>query len=516
MANSRFSLLDTPALLFALGVLGLLFGIEFFAILSLNEGSFTYTLDDPYIHLALAENLLHGHYGVNVGETSAASSSIIWPVILAPFSGWFFSALLLNALFAAATVYVLYRFMQQFMSNEVSYYVQTAILCVFIFASNLLGLSFMGMEHTLQVLAVVLIALGLVQMIERGTMPACLPIIIIVAPLVRYENLAISAAALCFLLLQKQYKVSLISGAVLFAALIAFSLLLISLGLGYMPSSVMAKNAVVQMNMQANTFLLHLTTNLTYRSGWVLLITDILLVIYALLPKGLAAKRQLAICTALAITLHLFIGRTGWYNRYEIYIGTFTLMVVLYLAWSYTYNNIQRKRWLYVVPAVPALLGVLYMSVPYVKDLFTLPLAANNVYEQHYQMHRFAADFYNKPVAVNDLGLVAYQNPNYVLDLWGLGSLEALNGRLRNDNYLEEMPARYQVGLAMVYEAWFPNIPASWQKVAQMSLSRQRITPAEGVVSFYVIDAQAREEILGALRDFANSLPEGLLFTILE
>lgn len=443
MANSGFSAANSPALLFALTILGLLCGAEIFAIVSLNQGHFTYTLDDPYIHLALAENLLQGHYGVNSGEFSAASSSILWPFIVAPLSGWSGSVLLLNALFAAATLCVIARYLRQFMANDVSPYLQAAIVCVFIFASNLVGLAFTGMEHTLQVLAVALIALGLVQLIERGSIPAWLPVVIIVAPLVRYENLAISAAALCFLLLRKQYKVSLTSGAVLFGALFAFSLFLISLGLGYMPSSVMAKNAVVQMHMQANTFLLHFTTNLTYRSGWVLLGTDILLVIYALLPKGATVKRQLAICTALAITLHLFIGRTGWYNRYEIYMGTFALMIVLYLAWPYLQRSVHDRRWLRAAPVVPALLVVLYTSAPYVRDLFTLPVAANNVYEQHYQMHRFAADFYAKPVAVNDLGLVSYQNPNYVLDLWGLGSLEALNRRLGNDNYLQQMSVQH-------------------------------------------------------------------------
>ena len=49
---------------FASGVVFLLFAIlcEIAAIMILNHGVFTYTLDDPYIHMALAENILHGHY----------------------------------------------------------------------------------------------------------------------------------------------------------------------------------------------------------------------------------------------------------------------------------------------------------------------------------------------------------------------------------------------------------------------------------------------------------------------
>jgi hypothetical protein len=42
-----------------------------------------YTLDDPYIHLSLAENLLRGHYGVNLDEVASPSSSILYPFLLA-------------------------------------------------------------------------------------------------------------------------------------------------------------------------------------------------------------------------------------------------------------------------------------------------------------------------------------------------------------------------------------------------------------------------------------------------
>ena len=55
---------------------------ELVAILVGNGGGFSFTLDDPYIHLALSENLLQGHYGVNVQEYLSPASSIIWPILL--------------------------------------------------------------------------------------------------------------------------------------------------------------------------------------------------------------------------------------------------------------------------------------------------------------------------------------------------------------------------------------------------------------------------------------------------
>ncbi|MDX1696293.1 MAG: hypothetical protein R3208_21185, partial [Ketobacteraceae bacterium] len=64
---------------------------------------------------------------------------------------------------------------------------------------------------------------------------------------------------------------------------------------------------------------------------------------------------------------------------------------------------------------------VLFAGAPYVVNLVTVPIASNNIYQQQYQMHRFAVEYYNKPLAVNDLGYVSYNNDNYVLDLWGAG-----------------------------------------------------------------------------------------------
>src|SRR5690349_2736474 len=48
-----------------------------------NGGTFVYCVDDAYIHLALAKNLVtHGVYGVRPDAFAAASSSIAWPWML--------------------------------------------------------------------------------------------------------------------------------------------------------------------------------------------------------------------------------------------------------------------------------------------------------------------------------------------------------------------------------------------------------------------------------------------------
>ncbi|MEL6611591.1 MAG: hypothetical protein AAFQ53_05825, partial [Bacteroidota bacterium] len=52
-------------------------------VLTVTDGDFVYPLDDPYIHLAVAENLTQGHYGLNLAEPSSPASSVVWPGLLA-------------------------------------------------------------------------------------------------------------------------------------------------------------------------------------------------------------------------------------------------------------------------------------------------------------------------------------------------------------------------------------------------------------------------------------------------
>ena len=92
-----------------MAVLLVLLGVHLLTVLLSNDGHFVYSLDDAYIHLSLAEKIAGGTYGLNAGEASAPSSSILWPFLLvplAPFAAGAFVPLLLNVVAAVATLYV--------------------------------------------------------------------------------------------------------------------------------------------------------------------------------------------------------------------------------------------------------------------------------------------------------------------------------------------------------------------------------------------------------------------------
>ena len=74
-----------PVLAGAIGALAAFMALTILAI-SRGVGGFEYPLDDPYIHMAVAEEIVSGGYGVNAGEYASAASSPLYPLLLTPFA----------------------------------------------------------------------------------------------------------------------------------------------------------------------------------------------------------------------------------------------------------------------------------------------------------------------------------------------------------------------------------------------------------------------------------------------
>lgn len=510
------------ALWYGISFLLLLVLIELAAILALNSGKFVYTLDDPYIHLALAENLLQGHYGINPGELSAPSSSILWPFLLAPFTALPFgelAPLLLNLLSALFSVFFIWKILDHAIAADNLEHKHKLLFFLTIFlilGVNLVGLVFLGMEHTLQVLLVLMMVYYLIHEAETGSVSPWLGVAVLGAPLIRYENLAVSLAALIYLLLRRRFKLAFGLGAVLVFLLGGFAWFLVSMGFSPFPTSVIAKSTAIAHPGLLQSAIGNLFASLQNARGGLLAVGWLALIGYSLFPNHNPARRQLAFVLSLAVFLHLCFGNYGWYFRYEIYIWAVALLGLIYLGKD------SLARWLdgangrantYRVVGL-AWLALLVTCLNYVVSLGTIPIAANNIYEQHYQMHRFVTEFYPHSVAVNDIGYVTYQNDQMVLDLYGLANPEALQHRLSDPDpaWMDELAAARGVELAMVYDTWIAARPPGWIKLGELHLSKPKITPSSAVVSFYALNSSAAGEIKPLLEAFVPTLPPGVAF----
>ncbi|MDU1668451.1 MAG: hypothetical protein E6833_19815, partial [Bradyrhizobium sp.] len=208
-------------------------------------------------------------------------------------------------------------------------------------------------------------------------------------------------------------------------------------------------------------------------------------------------------------------GQYDWFHRYEVYV-----IALAAVAWLWLVARLRPHLDARVATALnaPLLMLLGFAAWPYVAAALATPLASRNIYQQQYQMGRFAREFYRHPVAVNDLGLVAYRNPNYVLDLWGLGSEPVRKAKLAGHYGPAEMAAlaaQHAVGMAMIYDRWFPQgVPASWTKVAV--LHTPFVTVAAGDVAFYRTPDADPAEVTRALKAFAPTLPPNVALDILS
>ncbi len=486
-----------------------------------------YTLDDPYIHLALAENIIRGHFGVNLGEVSSPSSSILFPLLLGVTEMVGLGALgpaVLTIPAAGASVWLGGRLLYDRLRPAGLF----AHLTVFglglglILAMSAVALPLTGMEHSLHVLASILALAGLLRAAESGRCPGWLVAVLVVLPLLRFEGLALSGATILALVWLGQWRPALLATALILAALSAFGATMAALGLPPLPSSVMAKHDV-SAGLEEGRGILAIGERLARRTlkalssrQGAMIALGALALLLALPRPGMRqapeARARLAIglVAAAAIGAQIMLGgsaRTGFY-RYEIYamaIAVIALVVILAPA----LRRIVNDRGVLGRLAMVAILPI--VAMPSARAVLMAPASSRNMHEQQFQMHRFATEYFPKTVAVNDLGWVSYQNDGHVLDLWGLGSEEARKARAGGTTppeVLDELVRRQDAAYAMIYQQWFPaGLPESWCPVAVLETSW--VTAAFPQVLFLATRPDMIEPMRAAVRKFRPSLPPG-------
>lgn len=486
----------------------------------ITGGHFIYTLDDPYIHLALAKEISGFHYGINASEFSAPSSSILWPFLMAPFAGlqgFMLAPLAVNSACLIGTLLVLQRlFSLHFRLSQYSSWALTAILA---FCLNIYGLVFTGMEHSLQVFLAAIIASSLV----RRKLDLLLWVSLFVLPLVRYEGLAISVPVLFYLAFQDHAAraKAILTGLLLAVALVSFSAFLASLGLGYLPSSVFAKQSATTSGSAFSLFRSIAGTAFTNINSFPTFTVYAIALLSGFYSFSMGWHRVLILLGAPAI-LHLSLGQSGWFGRYEVSILLYLLIISGDLfaqklrshsdpVMASSVGQSGRSGRLVKGEALFPLLMIFVVGTrPLWQSTFLTPLAARNIQDQQAQMALIVSNYLRKPVAVNDLGLVSLSSNMYVLDLWGLGSYEALSLRRSNNDprlWIRRLMTKKDVEHAIVYDTAFPVIPDNWIKVAQLKLPGRRVTPASDVVSFYATSPASAEDLVQAISQYKSEYP---------
>lgn len=484
-------------------------------------GMLIYTLDDPYIHMAVAEGLIQGEYGINVGEFAAPCSSILYPFLLAAaevIGLGMYGPFLLNSIAMAGAVYGVGRIFSEYLFPsglmalpDKLFYLSFGIL--FCLCVNAWGLVMTGMEHSLHLLAVVLAIRELLKIGSNPAAPVSWSLIacIVLMPLVRFEGAAMAALVILVLWSLRRRREAVWSSILLIVVMTCWFGFMYRVGLPFFPSSVQLKSSIAYRIAEQHDFWRigystagNVWSALKQRQGTIFIFM-LLILAWRLKFSHKELTRHIRIVSTIAFfggVAHLLFGRFGWFSRYEIY----ALCLVL-LGCLLSMQEHRSARW-----ARPACLAALILiCYPYARTTFESPAASRNIYQQQYQMHRFAVDYWRRPIAVNDLGWVSYRNPNYTLDLYGLGSEHVRLMRLSgswNAEAMSRLARDRDVGLVMIYEEWYATcLPSSWSKVAVLQTSQ--VTSAYAEVSFYATDSAYLPELRSTLEAFSETLPDG-------
>lgn len=472
---------------------------------------FNYSLDDPLIHLAVAQGFASGTYGINPGEISSPSSSVLWPFLLVPFvnrSFSFWGPLVLNTVFSIIACVLLGRYVHRWYlgrNQHVSVLFQIGLAMLLVIAANLVGLTYIGMEHVLQVVLIIGCCWGIMEAYNGNPVPRSALIMAALAPAVRYEDLAFTLAVALVCLGQRRPRAAALIFGLSLVPLLGMAWFLHSHGLGLLPNSVLLKGGGDYTGPHPVLFHLRsflLNFSYYFKNPGRMPITVMVLGLGVLAWKNRRDRLRFRILLAvlLACGLMMVIGPYGWFYRYDVCLRVFAFLILLgALA--------EMKR--FTPPAALALAAL--AAVTYLNPLRDTPEFAREIFAQQRQMARFSRDFYRGNVAVNDIGWVSFEanHQYYVLDLFGLASPEAMKSQ-KTTQWMDDITRQHQIGLVMIYKDWFPAPPASWRELGELELKQgRRLFVAGTTVTFYATSEADPAKLESQLADFARTLPAG-------
>ena len=524
--------------------------------LALTNGRLVYTLDDAYIHMAMAKHFAsHGVWGVTPYEFSATSSSPLWTLLLAgiyAISGPSeLVPLALNIVAALLLLWAAFRLLAsraagaQAVSDSRSTLPLIALLAIVLF-TPLVPLVMSGQEHTLHVLAVVLFATAVARRWTHGSRMQggteedrtrgdgrlalafwVLPFLLVA---IRYESLFLLLPVCLAFAWRRRYREAVLIGALGMAPVILLGIVQTSNGASFLPNPLLRK-AGLPFDDPAR-----LASTLTgYRALRRLFVNPHLLapalaalVWLARRPEPSSASqspalvsrespgRMLLFVFLVALLLHLSFAELGWFYRYEAYLVAFGI-VALALAVADVEARAPGPGHLGTLRAIKhrapavvlALLTLAAMGDRGVRAWIDAPRASANIFEQQYQMGLFLRERYaGAAVALNDIGAANFLADLRCIDVYGLADREVLSA-LRSKRYdvsaVDRIVRARKGRMAILYPNWV-RIPSSWERVGHWQIERNVVNGGD-LVAFYAIDPAEAPALARNLRDFAPRLP---------
>jgi hypothetical protein len=513
-----------------LGGIALLLVAEIVIVLILTHGHLVYPLEAAYTHLALAEQISVGNYGLVPGEAAAPSSSILYPFLLAalrPFGLGVMLPLVINvaSTLAAGAFAVLLARECRIPLHRVPPLYLFVLAAVVTLALDLPGLAMTGLEHSFHIAMTVAYLLGLVRFVIYGRCDWWWFACIIIQPVVRFEAAGMLVADALIFIAFRKYTYALAMVAIGIFLVGGYSLFLHSLGLPLLPSSVLARsdwsNAAAVSHSGLTSVIVAVLKNLFSNlnsfgaaqmlGGVVLGLAWLATAWPSLSRRPLDKAVQINLVTFAFMTFVTFAqiagGKLGWTpSRYEAYVLVLNLCGIAVIYREQVSAWCERVTWRGVsVVSV----GLLLIFAGYATQFVSIPAMAAKEYQGPYQLHRFVTRFYQAPVAVDQIGYLNFENTHYVLDLSGLGSEVARQqrSRARTVEWMDALLASHDVGLAIIDPAVDPSVPTIWTRIGELRLGGEISGDTARRYKFYARRPGDVPAAASALEHFAPTLP---------
>jgi hypothetical protein len=527
MVSQRFRDVGRASALSAIGVALLLFAAVFAAttvrLLRATDGHLTYGLDDAYIHMAIGKNLaLHGNWGVQAHAFAAASSSPLWTALL----GVLFAVagvheivpLLLNLAVAGLCIVALGLALERHRLPGIGI---LAVLASLILLTPLVPMVWIGMEHTLHVLVVLITAWAAREVVQRDSSSRRLQLYALgaTAVAVRYEGLFVVAGCALALLLARKVLPAAATVTAALVPVIGVGLWNLSHGWFFLPASVMMKQTVLPAG--GGTMVGSMMSNLLHANPpaafTILVLTGAVLLVLRTVRSSVAASEPLLVMFLAAALLHLSLARFGWLFRYESYLialGVYAVGVAAFAEPEAATEGGVRSwhRGDPVLILAPVLLVLLILYDRSFASNVIVAETAGHIYRQQRQMAAFVGRYYDdRAVALNDIGAVSYFTHARVHDLMGLGSLQSAAARREGRfdvAFIEGWLRSGGVDVAIVYDDVFQGrqqFQKTWVRVGTWDTDASGTV--EDAVTFFAADARSAALLRQRLDEFRTALP---------
>ncbi|SFW90859.1 hypothetical protein [Chitinophaga sancti] len=509
-------------------------------ILLYTKGIFSYSLDDPFIHMAIAKNIvLHNTWGVTKYEFASASSSILYPLVLAIFFKFFgvniIAPFIINII---AAIILIILIQKRYHKLGIPPIFQLLGLTGIIFLTPLAYIISTGMEHTLQILFCYLIIFSFADWItheikngnKKWKIPLPLYIYGMLVTSIRYEGIFIIITVCLILFFLGKIIPVIIYGFISVCPVLIYGFYSKLHGGFFLPNSVILKSD--NLSLSANslvTFFTRIPEKLYYPHAMMhdLLIQKTLIILpllYFLFKNKIPDKTNIRYCiiliTAITVT-HLLFAKIDFSYRYESYLIVMCLVLVFciipYISFDFENFKINSSSIISIGLSV-------YLVIPFLERGFdsssTIVPISKRYFNQNYSMAQFIHKYYDGvPIAVYDLGEVSYFNNNsYILDIGGLGNNEvakSYHGGYYNYNFINNIVKEKDIKIAAVFDISIPSqIQSKWKKVATWHSLDFEIPHYD--LQFYAVDSTYTANLLANLKNYEKVVPKNEIITYYE